>query len=305
MTLPLVAALDVGGTGIKAALRDRHGQLHARREVNVASLRGDERLVDAVLEVASEMVREGRGGRVAALGLAVPGIVDEVRGIAVSSMILGWREVPFVDLLGRRTGLPIGFGHDVRLAARAEGQVGAARECRNWLFVTLGTGVGATMVLHGRHYLGSTGRGGELAHFVVEPEGPPCRCGKIGCLEMVASADAVARRYAELRPDDQAVTARDVTVRAGDGDAVARAVWHRAVLALGRALSTYAELLDPELIVVGGGMASAGAALFDPLNELVSAGVSLPRTPPVVPAALGPFAGVHGAALAAEEVAGG
>lgn len=304
MTLPLVAAVDVGGTGIKAALRDRDGGLHARREVSVAALRGDGRLVDAVVDVAGELV-EGRHGEVAALGLAVPGIVDEARGVAVSSMILGWREVPFVDLLRRRTGLPIGFGHDVRLAARAEGTVGAARGCRDWLFVTLGSGVGATMVLDGRQYLGATGRGGELAHLVVEPEGPPCRCGKIGCLEMVASADAVSRRYAELRRDDRAVSARDVVLRAAGGDALALAVWRRALLALGSALSTYAEVLEPELIVVGGGMAGAGGVLFDPLNEFVSGGVSLPRIPPVVPAALGAFAGVHGAALAAEEAAGG
>lgn len=297
----VVAAIDVGGTSMKGALCTAGGELSGleRRGTQGFGARAD--LVAAIADFAADLVAAGRAGgaTVAAVGLAVPGVVDAARGVGVSSMILGWREVPFVELLGARTGLPVGFGHDVQTAAYAEGVRGAARGHAHYLYLSLGTGVGSAMIFGGTVYLGANGLGGEMAHFVVEPEGPPCRCGKFGCLEMVASAEAVGRRYAELHPGGGSFTARDVVARMEAGDAAARGVWGRAVTALGRAVATYVEILEPQLVVVGGGMSEAGAALFDPFSALVRAGVSRPEQAPVVPAGLGDLAGLHGAALLA------
>ncbi len=307
MSDDVVVALDVGGTSMKGALCTRDGRVShlERRGTQGFGERAD--LVDAVVACAADLVETGRAthGSVVAVGLAVAGVVDVTRGVAVSSMMLGWREVPFVELLSRRTSLPVGFGHDVQTAAYAEGVRGAARGCRDYLYLSLGTGVGSTMVFDGDIYLGATGLGGELAHVVVEPEGPPCRCGKFGCLEMVASAEAVGRRYRELHPGGGDFSARDVADRVRDGEPAARGVWNRAVVALGRAVATYVEVLEPERVVVGGGMSEAGEDLFDPLNALVAAGVSRSLVAPVVPADLGALAGIHGAALRAWECADG
>jgi len=305
MTATVVAAIDVGGTSMKGALCTQDGELSAfeQRDTRRADARAD--VVADIVDFAADLTAVGRaeGLIVAAVGLAVPGVVDRARGIGVSSMILGWRAVPFVDLLAARTGLPIGFGHDVQSAAYAEGQRGAARGRRHYLYLSLGTGVGSAMIFDGQIYLGAGGLGGEMAHIVVEPEGPPCRCGKFGCLEMVASAEAVGRRYAELHPGGGSYSARDVVTRLQAGDAAARGVWGRAVAALGRAVATYVEILEPEMVVVGGGMSLAGPALFDPLSALMRAGVSRSAPPPIVPAGLGSLAGLHGAALCAWEQA--
>lgn len=306
MTDELVAAVDVGGTSMKGTLMSRSGPVRPVESRSTRGLDVQDSLVQAVLEFADDLVVAGCEGwgrdAVRGVGLSVAGLVDEERGVAVSSMILGWREVPFTRLVGRRTGLPVGFGHDVRAAGRAEGVLGAARGHSEYLFVSLGTGVGSSMVLGGEAYVGANAVGGELAHFAVEPEGPPCRCGKFGCLEMVASAEAVARRYGELGGFAAEISARDVVERVRRDDPAARGVWTRAVVALGKAIATYIEFLDPSLVVVGGGMADAGATLFDPLGEYVRRNVSRPETAaPVVPGDLGAMAGIHGAALLAWE----
>lgn len=208
-----------------------------------------------------------------------------------------------MGLLEAATGLPVGFGHDVRLAAAAEHQRGAGRGHEDFLFVTLGTGVGAAFVLDGRIYTGAYGTGGELAHFVVEPSGPRCRCGKHGCLEMVASADAVAVNYGSLRPG-AALDASQVVQAAAAGDAAAREVWDRATAGLGIALCAYAQMMEPEVVVLGGGMAAAGEALFAPVRAALHEGVRLPRVPALLPSAFGSLAGVQGAAHAAWQVVG-
>jgi glucokinase len=306
MSHDVVVALDVGGTSMKGALCTRDGHVTHLERRGTQGFGDHADLVEAVVACAADLVEIGQAtyGSVVAVGLTVAGVVDVTRGVAVSSMMLGWRQVPFVALLSRRTGLPVGFGHDVQTAAYAEGIRGAARGCRDYLYLSLGTGVGSTMVFDSDIYLGATGLGGELAHFVVEPEGPPCRCGKFGCLEMVASADAVGRRYQELHPGGGYFSAQDVVDRVRAGEPAARGVWNRAVVALGRAIATYVEILEPERVVVGGGMSAAGADLFDPLNALVATGVSRLRVAPVIPAGLGALAGIHGAALRAWERAG-
>lgn len=301
----VVAALDVGGTEIKGAVVTRAGELlHLERRATPRH-EGQAHLVAAILAFAGDLVKTGQATHgptaVAGVGLAVAGLVDEARGIATSSLILGWRDVPFVELLTQQVGLPVGFGHDVRVAAKAEQQMGAAQGCCDYLYLTLGTGVGSAFVLGGAPYLGARGRGGEVAHLVVEPEGPLCRCGKRGCLEMVASADAIARRYGDLAADGTPVTAHEVAERVAAGEPAATGVWNRAVAGLGQAIASYVETMDPERVVIGGGLTAAGPVLFDPLVACVTEGVRWGVLPPIVPAHLGPLAGVHGAACQAWE----
>lgn len=302
-----MAAVDIGGTTVKTALAGRDGQLSARVDLRVAELGAPAELVSAIVEAAADTVDRGRaaGLEVRAVGLAVPGLVDARAGIGLSSMLLGWREVPFVDLVTARTGLPVGFVHDVEAGALAEGRLGAAVGLRDWLFLAIGTGLGSTFVLDGRSYRGSAGTGGELAHVVAVVDGPLCRCGKRGCLEVVASASAIADRWAAVQPhqpipvDDGEGGARAVADAVRAGDPVAARIWSEAVAALAAVVAGYVESMNPAAIVVGGGLAESTDLLGTPLATALSQQVAFARVPPVRSAVFGARAGLVGAALTA------
>lgn len=296
-----VIAIDVGGTTMKGALVDAAGGLACveRRPTNREE--GGDVVVDRILAFARDLLdraREQHGETdVRAVGLGVPGLVDEANGMAVSAVNLGWDRIPLARLVRDSTGLPAVLGHDVRLAGLAEGRLGAAAGSMDYLFIALGTGIGAAAVLRGQAYTGSHGVGGEFGHMVVDPEGPPCACGKRGCVEALSSAGAIERRYAALCPGARDVSARDVAALVNAGNLKATQVWDEAVAALGRAIANYAILLDPELVVIGGGLASAGATLFEPLGDTVAGAILFEPGPRIEPAGLGDDAGCIGAGL--------
>jgi glucokinase len=242
----------------------------------------------------------GLGG--AAVGVAVPGLVRDADGVVLEATNLGWRDVPIRELISGRVGVPVAVLHDVRAAGLAEGLMGAARGCRDYVLLTVGTGIGAAVVIGGAPYTGAHGMGGELGHVVVDPHGPECGCGGRGCLEALASAGHVAARYGG--DGAASASAEEVAARAVAGEELAASVWAEAVDALALAIVNYATLLDPEVAVVGGGMAEAGDDLFVPLREKVAAYTRFGDPCPVVPAALGEEAGRHGAAIAAWRAAG-
>ena len=283
--------------------------------------------MDGIVALAGDLAAEGRrrfgADGVAGVGLAVPGLVDEARGVALRAVNLPWRDLALAKVASGRLGLPVLLSHDVRAAAAAEAALGAGRGADDFLFVAIGTGIGAAIVHGGRPFLGAHGRAGELGHVVVEPGGPPCACGARGCLEAIASAAAIERAYAAAGGgrgragdgggdrDDAArgvgdregagdgASAREVAALAQADDPVAREVWARAARALGAALADAVALLDPGLVVVGGGLAEAGAQLLDPVAAELAARSRLGPPPRVVAAELGADAGCRGAALLA------
>jgi glucokinase len=237
-----------------------------------------------------------------ALGVVVPGLVDAAAGMARYSENLGWRDVPFAARLAEATDLPIAFDHDVRAAGAAEQQLGAARGHRDVAFVPIGTGISAALVLDGRPYAGG-GWAGEIGHLDVG-SGLACVCGSTGCLETVASAAAIARRYTD-RSGQPARGALDVTRRMGGGDPDAVAVWDEAADALAFALAAIVAVAAPELIVIGGGLSGAGDVLLDALRGRLEARLSAAQRPPqLCLAELGDQAGLLGAALLAWRQAG-
>ncbi|MET8942423.1 ROK family protein [Streptomyces sp. NPDC004542] len=299
-----VIALDVGGTGMKAALIGPDGELLHQDRRATGRERGPDAVVEAVLGFAADLRAHGEerfGEPAAAAGLAVPGIVDEVHGFAVYAANLGWRDVPLRDLLADRLGVPVALGHDVRTGGLAEGRTGAGRGADRFLFVALGTGVAGAIGLDGRVESGAHGFAGEIGHIVVRPGGLPCPCGQRGCLERYASAAAVGAAWAAASgtPEaDAADCARAVT--SGDPNAVR--VWQEAVDALADGLVTALTLLDPRTLIIGGGLAGAGATLFTPLRQAVRRRVTFQKLPSVVPAALGDTAGCLGAGLLARDL---
>ncbi|NWF27796.1 ROK family protein [Streptomyces sp. PKU-EA00015] len=297
-----VIALDVGGTGMKAALVGADGTLLHEARRATGRDRGADAVVASILDFAADLRAHGQAhlGRPAeAAGLAVPGIVDAERGIAVYAANLGWRDVPLRGLLAERLGgVPVALGHDVRTGGLAEGRIGAGRGADRFLFVPLGTGIAGAIGIDGTIEAGAHGCAGEIGHVVVRPGGPECGCGRRGCLETLASASAVTRAWAAASGDPGA-DAADCAKAVESGDPAALRVWQDAVDALADGLVTALTLLDPRTLIIGGGLAEAGETLFTPLRAAVEERVTFQQLPDIVPAALGDTAGCLGAGLLA------
>ena len=292
-----VLAFDIGGTDIKGALIDGAGRLLGLRRV--ATIVSADETADAVLgqvqRLSAELTRDFPDVSPQAVGLIAPGIIDDSRGIVHRAVNLNWTEVPFRQLAAARLGLPTTFSHDARAAGAAEVAFGAAQSFSDVIVIVIGTGLSCSLFLGGRPH-SAGGFAGELGHSILDPHGLPCVCGATGCLETLASAGAIARRYAELTGTPPA-GARAVLARALGGDPVAARIWDEALDALALTIAQLAAVLAPEAIVIGGGLAQAGADLFEPLRERVAARLSFHRHPLLVPALLGENAGLLGAGL--------
>lgn len=271
--------VDIGGTKTAAGLVDRTGRL--LRCERVATPSGGGGVLDAV---ASLVHRVGAGVEVAGIGVGAPGVIDPATGVVVSAtnVLPGWSGTPVLAGLAARTGLPVTVDNDVRMMAQGEVRAGAARDSDTVLFVSVGTGIGGALVCGGRPRRGSHGTAGDIAHLLAGETGPVrCGCGADDHVEAVASGPAIA---AAARPG---------------------ALSHAGTV-LGRALAGLVSALDVDAVVVGGGVAQAGAALLEPFAAALHAEVLPPlRDLPVLGAALGTDAPLVGAALlAAEAVAG-
>jgi glucokinase len=295
----VVIAIDIGGTALKCALVgvDTPAIRHTERHPTGAD-RGPDAVATTIVEIAAGLAGKARaeGLTPIAAGLVAPGVIDEAAGVAVWSANVGFRGVPLRDLVARRLELPVALGHDVRGGALAEARLGAGRGVGRVWFVAIGTGIAAAYVRDGRTDPGAHGASGEIGHVVVRPDGPKCFCGAYGCVEALASAAAVARRYGERtgdrRPAEQVVAAVDT-------DPDAAEVWREAIDALADGLRIGITLHDPDAIVLGGGLAGAGAALLDPLSAAVRGRLTFQTMPSLVRAELGDEAGCLGAGLLA------
>lgn len=292
-----VLALDIGGTTMKAAV------VHADGTAKITRTRRTPGTAHDALAAALGLLRETRDEAQAhaispiAAGIVTPGIVDENTGVIEYAANLGWRAVPLRDLAERDLGLRVVVGHDVRAAALAESRLGVARTATDYVLISVGTGIGAAVVVQGRTVTGAGNAAGELGHNPIRADGALCTCGKRGCLETYASGAGIARRYEEaggtLGLDAGQICA------ARNTDPVAAEIWQQAVDALAMGVANATQLLNPELVVIGGGLSKAGEALLGPLQEAVRRRLSWWATPRVVLSALGTTAGRTGAALLA------
>jgi glucokinase len=295
-----VAVVDVGGTTLKGALADRASDLFVRDRRATGAEQGPQAVLDAVLRLIDDLVSEGRrrhGGRaLAGIGVAIPGPVDERRGVVLNAPNLGWRDVPLREVAVERTGLQVFITHDVRAAASGEAALGSSRGGGDHVFIAIGTGVGAAVVIDGRPYTGAHSTAGEIGHMTIDPAGPRCGCGARGHLEAYASAGGMQKRYADAT-GGEAIDAEVLVARALAGDEPARRIWEQAIDALARSIANVSVVLDPRRIVIGGGLAAAGERLFDPLTALVRERLPFGRAPEIVAAELGAEAGTRGMAV--------
>ncbi|MFI6496811.1 ROK family protein [Nonomuraea typhae] len=290
-----VVALDVGGTSMKGGLVSESGVVLLTERRPTPREDGPDAVVTAIRDFISHLAASG-DGIPAGVGLAVPGLVSA--NSALYSANIGWRDVPAADFTA--LDVPVLLGHDVQTGGLAESVLGAGRGVDDFLFLPIGTGIAGALILRGEPYGGASGWGGEIGHIPVFPDGEQCACGQLGCLETYASAASVGRRYS-LRAGVSGVKAEEVVA---SDDPVAVEVWDEAVEALSLALATYTLLLDPTMIVLGGGLAEAGPALFDPVRTRLVKRLTFRDAPPLIPAALGVDAGMLGASLLGWRAAG-
>ncbi|PZG22236.1 sugar kinase [Nonomuraea aridisoli] len=290
-----VVALDVGGTSMKGGLVSDSGAVLLSERRPTPRADGPDAVVAAISTFISDLAASGDGAP-AGVGLAVPGLVSEHSAIYATN--LGWRDVPATAFT--TLDVPVMLGHDVRTGGLAESILGAGRGLSDFLFLPIGTGIAGALIIRGEPYGGSSGWAGEIGHTPVFPDGEQCACGQFGCLETYASAASVGRRYSQ-RAGVEGVRAEQVV---SSDDPIAIEVWDEAVEALSLALATYTLLLDPTVIVLGGGLAEAGPALFDPVRTRLVKRLAFREAPPLIPAALGVDAGMLGAALLGWRAAG-
>lgn len=293
--------VDLGGTFIKGGVVDEGGRVVARAAVATQAAEGQDVVIGRLHALLEDLARACPAGRkaVTAAGIGVAGAIDGTRGLLrFAPNLPGWSDVPLGRMLAERLGLPTALENDANAAAVGEHWVGAGRDCSTFVLYTLGTGVGGGLVLDGRLWRGRDGAAGELGHVVIHPGGDPCGCGRQGCLEAYASATAILRRLRAIPGAVAADSAPTVFRRAAAGDAACRRVLADAVEALGIAIAGMIHVLNPERILVGGGVAQAGEPLFGPLRDAVRrhALPVLAEGVTILPALLGEDAGLIGAA---------
>jgi glucokinase len=310
----LAVGIDVGGTKIAAARVSEDGTIHAR-EVLASPAEDVEATFDA-MEAAGRAVLTSD---VTAVGISAAGMVEAGTGIVRFAPNLAWRDADLVGRIGGSLGLPTVAENDNNAAGWGEFRLGAGRDVGHLLFVGVGTGIGGGIVADGVLLRGAHGFAAEIGHIVVQPGGERCGCGNIGCWETVASGTAITRegrRAASRRPDSRIaelaggdpalVTGETVTRAAQEGDADATGILVDVGRRLGEGIAGLVNVLDPELVVVGGGVSEAGDLLLGPARTAYRATVqAYDRRPdvPIVRTELGPEAGVVGAALLALEAA--
>jgi glucokinase len=303
--------VDLGGTKMLVGVVDAERNVVYRATAPSMGLGQDELI--STLKRELEAAVDARP-EVSAVGLGIPSTIDRERGVALMTVNLDLADVPIRDLMTRHLDRPVLVDNDANAAILAEHRFGAARGAENAVMLTIGTGIGGGLVIGGEVYRGSTGAAAELGHVVIDADGPPCQgnCPNRGCVEVLASGTAIAREgllAAERAPDSAlgravangvTLDGKEVTDAALEGDPIAIGVLEKAGRRLGVALASFANVFDPDVIVLGGGVMQAGDLLAEPARyELATRALVPMNRTPVVAAALGQEAGMIGAATMA------
>lgn len=310
----LFLGVDVGGTKVAAGLVNSSGEVLARSRTRMVARRSAEEGLRAVVEAIDLLLRDRRAKSARAIGISVPGWVDAEKGAVLSATnIPCWRDFPLAREIEKRYGLRTRIGNDANVAALAEAVWGAGAGYRNVFYVTLGTGIGTGIVLDRRIYSGRTGGAGEGGHMTIDFRGPLCGCGKRGCIEVFASGTAIGRRAQQRLLDGdaktsqtleladgkiEAVTCEIVSKAAARGDKFAVEVLKEATERLAVWLGNIIELLEPDVIVLGGGIGPLMMSYAGHIRESLETWAINPRWQgiPIVEAKYGSESAMVGAA---------
>jgi glucokinase len=301
--------IDIGGTKIRMGLVRSDGEvLH---QFTLPTMAAEKRVMEQVFQGIDKMLSDCKehhpNMRLDGIGIGCSGQIDYSSGNVhyASNMIPGFTGTPIKELVVKRYGLPAHVDNDVNVLALAEAVFGAGRKARNIICLALGTGVGGAIIMDGVLVHGSTGGAGEVGHLSVDRHGPRCICGNVGCLELYASGTGIANRYREkkeasgLNLTGSEDRSADVVARWKGGEPEAVEVMGEAITALGSAITSLIHVLNPEVIIIGGGVAGLGEPLFVPLREYVTSHAmpSMSDAASIVPAELGEGSNMVGAAI--------
>lgn len=267
--------VDVGGTKIHAGIVSKQGDV--LYSVNLATLAGEKKVPDRIVEAIEVLMAEAsqpEGYSIQGIGIGTAGQVDQSDGsIRFASDILpGYTGVPLKSIIEKRFELPVYVDNDVNVLVLTEKTLGTGRGASHMLCIALGTGVGGAVFTGGKLVHGAWGGAGELGHLSVDFNGLPCICGGVGCLEQYASGTGIAKRMqAKLRSlgseSASEVDSREVLVRWQSGEPIATEVMNETFAALGAAIASLIHALNPEVVVIGGGVAEAGEPFFERVRE--------------------------------------
>jgi len=293
--------IDIGGTNIKGALVNEAGEILAYKRIPTEAAKG----VKHVLKLTAELVNELKGDQEAAVGIGIPGMLDAEREVVINAPNLKWQNVPIKNLLKEILHLDVSFDNDGNAAALGEAWLGAGRGCSHFLLITIGTGIGSGRILDGEVYGGANGLASELGHMTVFPGGRECGCGKRGCLETLTSVSAVLKIAEENGIKLRVPEIGEFFEQVYKGNEAAVRVLEEVMEYLSMGLANAAALMDPALIVVGGGAAEYGEVFLELLRRKFIEKLSVPRDVKIVRAQLGNKAGSLGAARMAMLEMGG
>ncbi len=301
--------IDLGGSSITVGVVDDAHRILARTAAVTPKAETRRTIPEVIAACAQETLAAAGIQRSSCIGagLGTPGICDTGRGVVRYAHNLGWNDFSAADALQKKLDMPVRIANDGNCAALGEAVAGAAKGCESALVLTLGTGVGGGFVLRGKLCAGHNGLGGEFGHIRIAADGEKCSCGEFGCWEAYASATALVRqaaRAASVCPDSAlhrcgTLSGSTVYAAAASGDPTARSVTEKYAEYVGMGLVSLINVLFPEIVLIGGGIANAGEALFGPVREYVhehSFVRDRSLLPPIRAAALGNDAGIIGAA---------
>ena len=309
-----VLGVDIGGTKVAVGIVDREGKILVQGRQPMVADGSAERGLEAVVKAIDSMMDNPSGGKVDSIGICAPGPLDPKTGVVLNPPNLPcWRNFPLAERIRGRYGVPVRVDNDANAAALAETQWGAARGFRYVFYTTIGTGIGTGIVFDGAIYHGKTGSAGEGGHVTIDYRGPVCKCGKRGCIEILASGTAIgARARARLVADAvrqsamldlaggdiASVTSETVAQASAQGDALAKEILLETVELITIWLGNIVDLFDPDVLVVGGGVAAMLRPFFDDIKKRLPSWCVNPRANeiPLLMAHYGADAGIAGGA---------
>ena len=310
-----VIGLDLGGTKISCALADVSGEVKAEVNMKTLAHEGEGAVLSRMIEAIEKVMEEGNisSHLVKAIGIGSPGPLDAHKGIIITTPNLPFKNFDIVRPIKEHFNIPVYLDNDANVAAIGEHILGAGKGTNNMVYVTVSTGIGGGAILNGKIYRGSTSNALEIGHTTVAPQGPRCNCGNIGCAEAVASGTAIGKRAKEaleskvetsLKNYDNP-TSYEVFVEAAKGDKVSQEILDTSLNYLGITIANIIAAFDPDMVIIGGGVAQGGDIVFSKVREVVNTRCfkTMAEHCRIVPAALGVKAGVMGAvALALSEI---
>ncbi len=311
---PSVLAVDLGGTKIIVAIVSADGKIVAEQRHPTGAGEGVRPVIDRLLAAIDRLLAAEKMevSQLDGISVAAAGAIDSDRGIInLSPNLPGWRDIPLKDIIMDRYGTKVFLVNDASAAALGEQRCGVERGVDNLILITVGTGIGGGIIINGELYTGPSGSAGEIGHMTIDVNGLKCACGNTGCLETLASGTAIAREakgrmgsgeksslVGMVKGKIEDITAEKVGAAARSGDALSQDVIHKAATYLGVGMVNVVNIFNPEMIVVGGGVAKLGELLLEPARKVVTAR-AFPisaRAVRIVVSGLGDEAGVLGAA---------